>query len=464
MRVSWVGRPARAGQAGKTDLRAGKPGGAGAPARYERLAVCLLALFLAALPGLSAGPALPAGQVSFEQAIAALSSSDANDRLQAATLLKAAAYPEAAIPLAKAVLDSEDAIQLEAIAAELNIFLATKIVPKKKVGLIVEVRTKIAAEAAFSAGPLALGATAVPLDVLTALRTAARDNNPRVGLEALYGFGTLASEPTGAVRRELRQASGPELTALVGASDEALRAAAVRVIGRVYAAHASDDDVETSVGDAIITALNDQNRLVKRAAMETLGAMRYGRGVEALTRLFEYYKQGELAEAAFDALAQIAHPASIPLFTSQLGAKSAAMRAMAIEGLARAGDPSQMDAIEAALKGQHDERVIFAGTFASAMLENGSIERITDALLRPKQRDLSKQYLADLGTGPCGHPQPIRPGSGSRRPGGHRGRSRVLGRRGRAANRRIADQRPGQAGRTRRGAGGPAPARLRRAR
>ena len=74
-------------------------------------------------------------------------------------------------------------------------------------------------------------------------------------------------------------------------------------------------------------------------------------------------------------------------------------KAMAIEGLARAGDPAQMEAIEAATKGQHDERVLFAGTFASAMLEKGSIEQITGALLRPKQRELAKQYLAELARG-----------------------------------------------------------------
>ena len=65
--------------------------------------------------------------------------------------------------------DARDEVQLEAIAAELNIFLATKIVPKKRVGLIIEVRNKIAAESAFSAGPLALGAAPVPMEVLTAL-------------------------------------------------------------------------------------------------------------------------------------------------------------------------------------------------------------------------------------------------------------------------------------------------------
>ena len=88
-------------------------------------------------------------------------------------------------------------MQLEAIAAELNIFLAEKSSRSKRVGLVVEVRKTIAAEAAFSAGPLALGARPVPLEVLTALRAAARDDNPRVALEALYAFGALAVEAAG---------------------------------------------------------------------------------------------------------------------------------------------------------------------------------------------------------------------------------------------------------------------------
>jgi HEAT repeat protein len=358
-------------------------------------------LFIPGFPGSSATPALAGGQVPFERAIADLSSRDSGTRLRAVTLLKAAAYPEAAIPLAKAVLDSQDAIQFEAIAAELNTFLARKLVPKKKVGLVVEVRTKIAAEPVFSAGPLALGATPVPLEVLTALRTAARDENPRVGLEALYAFGALASEPAGAVRKELQDASAAELAAMTGSSDEALRVAAVRVIGRVFEAYASDDAVDPSVGDAVITALNDPNRLIKRAAMDALGSMRYGRAVEALTQLFEYYqyKQSDLAEGALDALARIAHPSSIPLFVSQLGAKSPAFRATAIEGLAREGDPSQMVAIEAALKGERNDDVIFASTFAAAMLSDGSIDRIMDSLLRSSQREISKQYLADIARG-----------------------------------------------------------------
>ncbi len=339
---------------------------------------------------------LAASQVSFEEAIGELGSSDAGARLRAATLLKASAYPEAAIPLAKAVGDPQDQIQLEAIEAELNIFLSHKIVPKKRVGLVIEVRSKIAAESAFSAGPLALGAAAVPMEVLTALRMAARDDNPRVGLEALYAFGTLASSPAGAARRELQQSSIAELSSMVGARDEALRAAAVRVIGRVFEAQASNDEADMSVGDAIITVLNDKNRLIKRAAMDTLGAMRYGRAVDALTQLVEFFGHGELAEAAFDALGRIGHPISVPLFASQLAAKAPGMRATAVEGLARVGDSSQMTAIQAALKGERSDAVIFAGTFAAAMLADGPIEGIADALLRPKAHDLAKQYLTEI--------------------------------------------------------------------
>ena len=386
--------------------RAGKARRAGPAGRAERagrlllVVICLVAL--RAVPSLPAHPALLSAQVPFEQAVSDLSSGDTGARLRAATLLKGAAYPEAAIPLAKAVGDAQDAVQLEAIAAELNIFLADKVVPKKKVGLVIEVRNKIAAESAFSAGRLVIGPLPVPAEVLTALRVAARDGNPRVGLEALYAFGTLASEPAGAARQELQRVSAPDLAALIGVPDEMLRMAAVRVIGRVFEKHTLDESTDMSVGDAIITVLNDRNRLIKRAAMDTLGSMRYARAVEGLTQLFQFYGKGDLAEFALDALARIGHSASVPLFVTQLSSKSPAMRAIAIEGLARAGDAGQMTEIETALKRERNDAVILAGNFAEAMLLNAPIERIMDALVRPKLREVAKQYLVDIVPGRVG--------------------------------------------------------------
>ena len=127
---------------------------------------------------------------------------------------------------------------------------------KKKVALVVEVRNSVQAEAAFSAGSNALGALAVPMPKCsTALRTAARDDNPRVSaIEALYAFGTLAIDPGGVQRRDMLRAAGPDLAAFIGSSNPAMRYAAVRVLGRVFAKRsAATSAIESTVGDAVIT-------------------------------------------------------------------------------------------------------------------------------------------------------------------------------------------------------------------
>ena len=340
-----------------------------------------------------------AAQATFEQTTRDLASPDPNVRLRAVQLLKGAAYPEAAVPLAKLVTDQDDDVQLEAIAAELNVFLAEKIIPRKRVGFVIEVRNKISAEAAFSAGPTALGPRSVPMEVLVALRTAARDNNPRVGLEALYAFGALAPSANGPERGALLQATGPELAAMMGAPDPALRFAALRVLERVFERRRPDTAIETDVGDAVITALNEKDRGIRVTAIRSLGAMRYERAVQALTELYQYYGKGGVGEAALDALARIAHASNAPLFSAALAGKNSALKGIAIEGLARLGDKSQAGAIQAALAGENNEGVQLAGSFAAVLLSGGSLDPLTDKLRRPKLRDQAWQYLVEAAPG-----------------------------------------------------------------
>jgi HEAT repeat protein len=334
--------------------------------------------------------------VPYEQATRDLASSDPDVRLRAVQLLRDGAYPEAAVPLARAVADTQDEVQLAAIGAELNIFLAEKIVPRKRVALVVEVRNQILAEAAFTAGPTALGALPVPPEVLDALRFAVRDDNPRVAIEALYAVGALGYMPSGAARYELLGRSGPDIAALLGAADPAKRYAAARVMGRVFERRAHDFSIETTVGDAVITALNDGDRAVKSAAMTALGAMRYERAAQALTDLFTFYEKGDNAEAALDALAHIAHLTSVPLFLAQLAGRNTALRAIAIEGLARVGDPAHLAEIRIAADTERSDVIMLAAAFASASLENGPVERIVDALTKPKLRDRARQYVAEI--------------------------------------------------------------------
>lgn len=352
-----------------------------------------------ALLALACVTAAGAAQVSFEQATRDLASPDPNMRLRAVQLLKDAAYPEAAEPIARLLADPDDGVQLEAIAAELNIFLADKVVSRRRVGFVVEVRTPIVAETAFSSGPLALGSAPVPLEVLTALRAAARDDNPRVGVEALYAFGVLALEPGGNRRRQLLAASGPDVAAIIGAVDAPRRFAAVRVIGRLFEPRPQDDPVNESVGDAAIVALNDSVRAIRGAAMYALGLMRYERGLQALTELFQHYGRGDLAAGALDAIARIAHRSSSPLLVSQLTTRNAVMKTIAIEGLARVGDAARLADIEAALAGERNDSVLLARDFASARLSNASIDPIVEMLTRPRLRDQALQYLVELAPG-----------------------------------------------------------------
>ena len=385
--VGWIGRK------GWMD-RKGRMGRTGRIAATFAVAI----LFGPSRPAFPAPPAYPA-QIPFEQAARDLTSQDAGTRLKAAQMLKEAGYPEAAVPLAALLTDPADEVQLEAIAAELNIFLEERIVPRKRIGFVIEVRNQVLAESAFSSGPLVAGSRPVPSEVLVALRTASHDEQPRVALEAIYAFGVLAVEPAGSARRELLRASGPALAALLGVPDPAMRFAALRVIGRVFAPRVQDEPIEESVGDAVITALNDPDRAVRGAATEALGMLRYTRGVQALTELFQYYGKGEPAAAALDAIAHIAYGASAPLFTAQLTAKSAALRAIAAEGLARLGDASQLPAIQSALASERGDSLLLTGAFASAMLSNAPVTPIAEALTRPKLHDQAYQYLVELAPG-----------------------------------------------------------------
>ena len=90
--------------------------------RVSRVAAFALVLFLPGRPDLLDLPGLSvlSAQVPYEQASRDLSSADASLRLRAVQMLKDAAYPEAAVPLAALVNDPRDEVQLEAIAAELN--------------------------------------------------------------------------------------------------------------------------------------------------------------------------------------------------------------------------------------------------------------------------------------------------------------------------------------------------------
>jgi HEAT repeat protein len=270
---------------------------------------------------------------------------------------------------------------------------------RRHVGLFVERRNGVSAEASFSVGRAAMGPRPVPLAVIAALGDAMHSAKPQVAIEALYAFGTLAPECAPPDRPELLRTSASDLVAMIASSQLGVRIAALRVVGRVYQRRAGDAPIDQTLGDAVIVALNDRNSDVRAAAMQALGAMRYDRATQALTDLFQYFKRGPLAQAALDALARIANPASMPVFVAQLSAGNASLKVAAIEGIARLGDKSKAADVEAAVSGERSDAVDLAGAFASASLSKGPIDSIVEALARPSQHDQAFGYLVELAPG-----------------------------------------------------------------
>jgi HEAT repeat protein len=186
---------------------------------------------------------------------------------------------------------------------------------------------------------------------------------------------------------------------MLGAPDQGVRFAAIRVLGRLFEKRPQDDPIETTVGDAVITALNEKDRPMREAAIQTLGAMRYERAVQALTDLYQYFRRGDLAGTTLDALARIGHPSSVPLFTAALTGKDSAFKAIAIEGLARTRDATNLAAIEAALAGERGDSVLLAGTFAAVLLSHAPIDPLIEALLQPRVHDRVREYLIEIAPG-----------------------------------------------------------------
>ncbi len=362
------------------------------------VAVCALAAGLV-LNGRPLQAQAPAPEVTFEQMVADLGHEDPNVRVRAVRALKQAAYPEAAVPLTRSLNDPEDAIQAEAIAAEVNLHLAVPVVPRKRVGLLIEVRNDISAAALFKQGSGVLDPRPVELEVLTALRAVSRDDNPRVAVEALYAFGLLADNVYGANRRRLLAESAPELGAAVGVPQRELRSAAVQVIARLYAWRVGDLATDATVGDALVTALNDREYAIRTTAMDAIGALRYDRGVQALTDLYTHYGRGSMAVAALGALARIAHPSSLPLFVAALSGRDYSLKLPAVEGLARSGATDQRGAIDALMLSERNPELLLAGHFAAVLLANGPVDELVGGLERARLRPRALQYLEDVAPG-----------------------------------------------------------------
>lgn len=233
--------------------------------RLVRLMVVVPALFATAvLAALAQQPA------RFEDVVRNLRNPDPKIRISAVRLLREAGYAEAISPLAPVINDAVNEIQLEAIDSELSFFLVEPVPAKKRVALVVEVRTEGRAPAAFELGAFGVWPKPVPAELVDALLTAVDDENKKVRIEAIYTLGVIGS----ASRVALSDAAVARLIKALDHYDPVVRAGTARVIGRLQV---------KAAGDGLLKAVNDSAAEVRYASMRALGEIREERAIQALT-------------------------------------------------------------------------------------------------------------------------------------------------------------------------------------
>jgi HEAT repeat protein len=349
---------------------------------------------LAVLGWLAAAPL--AAQTGSDALIDALKNPSTRTRIDALHSLGDAAHAEAVVPMAALLLDGNDDVQFAAIESLLKVYTVRADLAQRPWGVTSIGRTSTLPELAFEAGPLATIPAAVPGEVLVNLCSVMRqDESSRIRFAAAYALGVLGSPAMGAMNASAQPIVIADVVSGLTHQDAATRQVIARVAGRVFAP-GEGASAPAAVGDALITAMNDKDALVRRWAMDSLGWLRFEHAVQALTDRASYYGKNEEGAGALHAVARIASSGSAPVLRALLANTYIPFRLLSIEGLGRIGDQGSLPAINESATGVNDAGVALAASYARFMLGQADVVAIADALEHPDIAVQAKVYLAEI--------------------------------------------------------------------
>jgi HEAT repeat protein len=227
----------------------------------------------------------------------------------------------------------------------------------------------------------------VPVDasVVIALRARMSDSEDRSRRHTSRGLGIVHA-----------QSAIPELLLAVAQDrDPDVRFEAVHAIKKIG---------DRSAGARLLPLLDLNVERVRNEIITTLGSLKYRGAVPDLTRVYEQMKPADWARVlALSALADIADPASRPLFLAAKDDKNVYIRLYGNEGLARLVDPSLGSMMAAERLIEKNVRVQTAQAFG--LLRMGREEYLDELIRRldkPTTRDLAREYLIE--TAPAQRP------------------------------------------------------------
>lgn len=373
---------------------------------HARLVVrALMAAVLTApvCPGVAR--AASAQQVTFENVVSGLKSSEARVRLDSLRLLRSAGYLAAVPAIAPLLADPEQRVQAAAVEAVVSLYLVDESYTRSYAQGQVKEKGATLPLYAFIQGTGATIANLPPAAILRGLVDAAGSANKGVRFDAAYALGVLGGRLAAQGQFPEGPAAVDRLMAILREPDPTMRLAATHVLGRLMGAasrnpagNAELAAQRTEIGDQTVGGLNDPDAMVRLASAGALGKMRYDRAVQSLMDRYDYYKEGPEAMAALDALARIGHPGSLPMLLAQLGHQDAQVRRLAVEGIARAADADAIAQMESRTAGDQSAVVRRARAFGRATRGDYSqlamlVEGFTSSPLESDTFD----YLIELG-------------------------------------------------------------------
>jgi HEAT repeat protein len=374
-----------------------------------RLAALAAAAVVLAVPAPARGQDVP-----FETVIAGLKSPQPTQRIGSLVLLRQAGYLEAAPAIAPLLADTDPTVQGAAVETALTLYLVDPNYTYAFGRSIVKDKGATLALLAFVQGPGATIANPVPPEIIRGLVQATGSSAPTVRFDAAYTLAVLGRPLVLQGRLPDANAVFECLIAILRESNPVMKQAATNALGRLLGAAYLRGDTNTDIasiraeaGDLLVGGLNEADLDLRLASMGALGEMRYDRAVQSLTDLFNYHKKGAEAMAAFDAVAKIGHPGSLPVFLAQLGNRDALVRRVAIEGIARTGDAEAMAQMEARTGRDQSAYVGHARAFAKA--RTGDFSQMAKLVQGFKYSSLQSDtfaYLVELGPAAAGELSP----------------------------------------------------------
>jgi len=361
-------------------------------------------VMIAAISQIDAGPAW-AQQWSFEEVVANLKVGDPKVRMDALKLLRQAGYLEAAPALAPLLADPVPEIQALAIETQVALYLVDENYAREYGQSVVRAKGASLPLLAFTLGR---GATIANLPSPAMLRgLAGALTSPVAGtrFDAAYAIGVLGPPLIRRGQFPDGRATIDRLMGLLRDPDGTIRLAATHVLGRLIGAAIDNPSgnadlvaARGDVGDQIIAGMNDPDEMIRLSSMSALGEIRHERAVQALTDTFGYYKRELLGLAALDALAQIAHPASLTVFSALLESKDEHGRRLAVEGIGRSGDKSAMANLGVRTTREKSPLVLQAVGFARAKTGDFSqVSSVVEGLRDSATAAHAFAYLVELG-------------------------------------------------------------------